>query len=490
MSANAGTACSIARSVRALRLVPPFAHALRRRVGRHLGLDAREQLGVVGQLRAAVPGRTIRRSPARTRERLRMPSKSDVAVEPAEDERVGLAVAEPQRAAAAHRQRERDRSTAIIDARSSDDGDDMARQGSGHRDHGGRQGHADALAAAEGAASARRASSLLQHVLDTAAALGAAAHRRRHRPRRRRGRGIGAHVRRCSPSCARSRSSAPATRCSRPCRCCRDDGMTLVLNGDVPLIEAGTAAALVDAARRRAPRAADGRARRSDAATAASCATPTAATEAIVAHRRGQGRERRAARDPRGLHRLDGARRPPRSSAGSAALRNDNAQGEYYLTDVVAAAVADGVPVVAVAAAATRSRSQGVNSPLQLAAARARATSGAQADAPDGSRRAPGRPGALRRARHARLRQRRRDRRQLRLRRPRRARRRRAHRRELRDPQRVDRRRRARSTPFTHIDGESAGVRVGAGALVGPFARLRPGARPRRGACTSATSSR
>jgi bifunctional UDP-N-acetylglucosamine pyrophosphorylase / glucosamine-1-phosphate N-acetyltransferase len=30
--------------------------------------------------------------------------------------------------------------------------------------------------------------------------------------------------------------------------------------------------------------------------------------------------------------------------------------------------------------------------------------------------------------------------------------------------------------PFTHIDGEAAGVRVGAGALVGPFARLRPGA--------------
>ena len=31
--------------------------------------------------------------------------------------------------------------------------------------------------------------------------------------------------------------------------------------------------------------------------------------------------------------------------------------------------------------------------------------------------------------------------------------------------------------PFTHIDGEKLGVTVGAGALVGPFARLRPGAR-------------
>ncbi|MBC7706318.1 MAG: bifunctional UDP-N-acetylglucosamine diphosphorylase/glucosamine-1-phosphate N-acetyltransferase GlmU [Rhodoferax sp.] len=30
--------------------------------------------------------------------------------------------------------------------------------------------------------------------------------------------------------------------------------------------------------------------------------------------------------------------------------------------------------------------------------------------------------------------------------------------------------------PFTHIDGENAGVSVGEGAVVGPFARLRPGA--------------
>ena len=30
--------------------------------------------------------------------------------------------------------------------------------------------------------------------------------------------------------------------------------------------------------------------------------------------------------------------------------------------------------------------------------------------------------------------------------------------------------------PFTHIDGEKLGVKVGPGALVGPFARLRPGA--------------
>jgi len=30
--------------------------------------------------------------------------------------------------------------------------------------------------------------------------------------------------------------------------------------------------------------------------------------------------------------------------------------------------------------------------------------------------------------------------------------------------------------PFTHIDGDTIGVTVGAGSLIGPFARLRPGA--------------
>ena len=30
--------------------------------------------------------------------------------------------------------------------------------------------------------------------------------------------------------------------------------------------------------------------------------------------------------------------------------------------------------------------------------------------------------------------------------------------------------------PFTHIDGDTLGVTVGAGALIGPYARLRPGA--------------
>jgi len=48
------------------------------------------------------------------------------------------------------------------------------------------------------------------------------------------------------------------------------------------------------------------------------------------------------------------------------ALKDDNAQREYYLTDIVAMAVADGVPVVA-CPAADETEVLGVNSPLQLA---------------------------------------------------------------------------------------------------------------------------
>jgi bifunctional UDP-N-acetylglucosamine pyrophosphorylase/glucosamine-1-phosphate N-acetyltransferase len=47
-------------------------------------------------------------------------------------------------------------------------------------------------------------------------------------------------------------------------------------------------------------------------------------------------------------------------------LKNNNAQGEYYLTDIVALAVADGVPVVTTAAG-SETEVLGVNSPRQLA---------------------------------------------------------------------------------------------------------------------------
>jgi bifunctional UDP-N-acetylglucosamine pyrophosphorylase/glucosamine-1-phosphate N-acetyltransferase len=53
-------------------------------------------------------------------------------------------------------------------------------------------------------------------------------------------------------------------------------------------------------------------------------------------------------------------------TAWLAKLDNNNAQGEYYLTDIVAMAVADGVPVVGHRIADVL-QVAGVNSPLQLA---------------------------------------------------------------------------------------------------------------------------
>ncbi len=76
-----------------------------------------------------------------------------------------------------------------------------------------------------------------------------------------------------------------------------------------------------------------------------------------------------------------------------ARLTNDNAQGEYYLTDIVAMAVQDGVPVVA-HRIQDALQVAGVNSPVQLAELE-RAHQMRQARGADGAGRAPGRPGAL-----------------------------------------------------------------------------------------------
>ena len=156
-----------------------------------------------------------------------------------------------------------------------------------------------------------------------------------------------------------------------------------------------------------------------------------------------------------------------------AALRNDNAQREYYLTDIVAMAVAEGCEVVA-AQPAGETEVLGVNSPLQLAdlerrfqrqQAEALMEAGVRLADPArfdlrGSLRCGSdveidvncvfegevvlgdgvRIGANCVVRHARI-----------------------------DAGAV-------IHPYTHIDGDAAGVHVGPGALVGPFARLRPGA--------------
>jgi bifunctional UDP-N-acetylglucosamine pyrophosphorylase/glucosamine-1-phosphate N-acetyltransferase len=251
-----------------------------------------------------------------------------------------------------------------------------------------------------------------------------------------------------------------------------DDGTTLVLNGDVPLIETETLQRLVAAAgsQRLAlltveleqPR---GYGRIVRAAT-------KNATDAIVAI----VEEKDASDDQRAIGEIyTGVMAAPTRALKRwlAALRNDNAAGEYYLTDVVASAVAEGVEVVGVAATG-ETEVLGVNSPAQLADLERRHQLGAAA-----------------RLMAAGVR--------------------------LADPARFDLRgelrcgsdveidvgcifegtvelgdgvrvgaycivRNARIDagatvrPYTHIDGESLGASVGPGAIVGPFSRLRGGA--------------
>ena len=246
-------------------------------------------------------------------------------------------------------------------------------------------------------------------------------------------------------------------------------GTTLILNGDVPLIEPATAQALATACGGerlalltvtledptgygRIVRSADG-----------------TQVQAIVEHK-DASEAQRAIREV-----YTGMMAAPTAALQRwvAALKNDNAQQEYYLTDIVAMAVAEDVPVVA-ASAADETEVLGVNSPAQLADLERRLQRRqAQALLEAGVR--------------------------------------------LADPARFDQRgtlacgqdveidvnclfegtvslgdgvrvgancviRNATIAagavihPFTHIDGEQAGVTVGEGALIGPFARLRPGA--------------
>jgi bifunctional UDP-N-acetylglucosamine pyrophosphorylase/glucosamine-1-phosphate N-acetyltransferase len=246
-----------------------------------------------------------------------------------------------------------------------------------------------------------------------------------------------------------------------------EDGTTLILNGDVPLIEAPTLQNLV---------ASSGAERL--ALLSAELPDPTGygrilregdRVRAIVEHKDATEAQRRLNEAYTGFMAVPNAL----LKRWLPLLSNQNAQAEYYLTDLVALAVRDGVPVVAVPAAHTI-EVEGVNSPLQLAQLE--------------------RAFQLRQARSlmaAGVR--------------------------LADPERFDLRGRlqcgqdveidvncvfegqvslgdgvtigancviANATidagavirPFTHIEGEKAGVRVGEEAQIGPFARLRPGA--------------
>jgi bifunctional UDP-N-acetylglucosamine pyrophosphorylase/glucosamine-1-phosphate N-acetyltransferase len=251
-----------------------------------------------------------------------------------------------------------------------------------------------------------------------------------------------------------------------------DEASTIVvLNGDMPLLQASTIARLIE---RHVESGAAG------TVLTAHLSDPTGYGRIV------RGKENRVIRiveqrdatpEERAIDEINTGVYCFRRDLLGPALRRlspDNSQGEYYLTDVVELAVQDGCPVVA-AQASEQVEVDGVNSPLQLAQLeRAYQLRQARALMEQGVR--------------------------------------------LADPARFDVRGRlecgqdveidvncvfeghvvlgddVRIGPncvianariaagavlqaYTHIDGESAGVEIGEGALIGPFARLRPGAR-------------
>lgn len=246
-----------------------------------------------------------------------------------------------------------------------------------------------------------------------------------------------------------------------------DDGIALILNGDVPLIRPDTLRALVQ--RCGGTRLALLTVEMPDPTGYGRIVREGDAVRAIVEHKDASEAQRRITEIYTGVMAVPAAL----LKRWLARLTNDNAQGEYYLTDVVKLAVADGQQVVA-SLATDRVEVDGVNSPVQLADLE-RAFQRRQANAlmEQGVR--------------------------------------------LADPARFDLRGTLQCgqdveidvncvfegkvslgdgvtigancvisnaeiaagvaiAAFTHIDGEQAGVRIGEGALIGPFARLRPGA--------------
>ena len=147
-----------------------------------------------------------------------------------------------------------------------------------------------------------------------------------------------------------------------------DDGVTLVLNGDVPLIREATLRALVDACadRNLALLTVDldnpfgyGRIVRT---AEAGDADGIGAVQAIVEEKDATPLQRQITEVYTGIL----AAPTKQLKEWLARLTNQNAQGEYYLTDVVAHAVADGVEVCT-ASARDETEVLGVNSPAQLA---------------------------------------------------------------------------------------------------------------------------
>ena len=139
-----------------------------------------------------------------------------------------------------------------------------------------------------------------------------------------------------------------------------DDGIVVVLSGDVPLIAADTLQQLIDAS-----------GGRQLALLTIDFADPTGYgrivrqgehVQAIVGHKDASEAQRAIKEIYSGIMAVPA--KPLK--AWLARLDNQNSQGEYYLTDIVKMAVADGVPVVA-HKISDALQVAGINSPVQLA---------------------------------------------------------------------------------------------------------------------------
>ena len=137
-------------------------------------------------------------------------------------------------------------------------------------------------------------------------------------------------------------------------------GTTLILNGDVPLIRTETARALVQACG--GDKLALLTIELADATGYGRIVREAGKVRAIVEHKDANAAQR-ATREV-----YTGIMAAPTAllKRWVMALNNDNVQREFYLTDIVAMAVAEGVPVV-IATAASETEVLGVNSPVQLA---------------------------------------------------------------------------------------------------------------------------
>ncbi len=139
-----------------------------------------------------------------------------------------------------------------------------------------------------------------------------------------------------------------------------DNNTTLILNGDVPLIRALTASALVQASG--GTQLALLTIELADATGYGRIVREGDAVRAIVEHKDATVQQRAIQEVYTGIMAAPTAA----LKRWVMALKNHNAQKEFYLTDIVAMAVAEGVPVVATAAASD-TEVLGVNSPVQLA---------------------------------------------------------------------------------------------------------------------------